>query len=161
MIRNAEVKDFESICALNFAEVQHTSPMDAALLEKLHRSSCYHKVACMNGKVAAFLLALGSGASYENDNFEWFSRKFTRFVYVDRIVVSADFRGLRLASLLYEDLFCYARKNEYPRVTCEYNILPLNEPSRLFHDKLGFKEYGTQWVADATKRVSLQAVEIV
>ena len=98
-----------------------------------------------------------SGAPYENDNFEWFARKYARFIYVDRIVVSSAFRGRSLGSLLYKDLFLYARDNAIPLVTCEYNIVPSNEASRLFHDKFGFKEQGTQWLANGTKRVSLQA----
>jgi hypothetical protein len=51
----------------------------------------------------------------------------------------------------------HARDNAIPLVTCEYNIVPPNEPSRLFHDKFGFREQGTQWVASGSKRVSLQA----
>jgi len=54
-------------------------------------------------------------------------------------------------------LFRYARDHAIPLVTCEYNIVPPNEPSRLFHDRFGFKEQGTQWLANGTKRVSLQA----
>jgi predicted GNAT superfamily acetyltransferase len=73
--------------------------------------------------------------------------------------VSSASRCLRLGSLLYEDLFSHARSNAIPLVTCEYNIVPPNEPSRLFHDKFGFKEQGTQWVANGTKRVSLQVAE--
>jgi hypothetical protein len=111
----------------------------------------------VDGRVAAFLLAMCSGASYENDNFAWFALSFPRFIYIDRVVVSPAFRGLRLGSLLYEDLFRHARDNAIPLVTCEYNIVPPNEPSRLFHDKFGFREQGTQWVASGTKRVSLQA----
>jgi predicted GNAT superfamily acetyltransferase len=98
-----------------------------------------------------------NGAAYRNDNFEWFAEKYPRFIYVDRIVVSSSARGLRLGSRLYEDLFGYARSRSIPRVTCEYNIVPPNEPSRQFHDKFGFREQGTQWVAQGTKRVSLQA----
>ena len=158
-IRNAAASDYETICALNLAEVQHTSPMDAVRLAALSNLSCFFKVACVGGGVSAFLLAMCSGAAYENDNFSWFTRKFTRFVYVDRVVVSSAFRGLRLGSLLYEDLFRYARDNAIPLVTCEYNIFPPNEPSRLFHDKFGFREQGTQWVANGSKRVSLQAAD--
>jgi predicted GNAT superfamily acetyltransferase len=159
VIRDAAPGDFEIICALNLAEVQHTSPMDVARLVTLDSLSCYHKVGCVDGSVAAFLLAMCSGAAYENDNFEWFARKYGRFIYVDRVVVSSAFRGLSLGSLLYKDLFRYARDNAVPLVTCEYNIVPPNEPSRLFHDKFGFKEQGTQWVANGAKRVSLQAAE--
>lgn len=158
-IRNAAVGDYEAIRALNLADVQHTSPMDAAGLAALADLSCYFKVACVDGSVAAFLLAIGSGVPYQNDNFLWFSRRHTRFVYVDRVVVSSEFRGKRLGSLLYEDLFRHARGLAIPLITCEYNIDPPNEASRLFHDRFGFREQGTQWVANGTKQVSLQAAE--
>jgi hypothetical protein len=159
MIRPAVPTDFEAICALNLAEVQHTSAMDVTRLTELHALSCYHKVACLDGSVSAFLLAMRNGSPYGNDNFEWFSQAYARFIYIDRVVVSEGFRGMRLGSLLYEDLFRHARSNAIPLVTCEYNLVPPNEPSRLFHDKFGFKEKGTQWVANGTKLVSLQVAE--
>lgn len=158
-IQDATQDDYPVILALNLAEVAHTSPMDSALLAILDDLSCYHRVACIDGRVAGFLLAVRSGAPYENDNFAWFSRKYPSFVYVDRVVISHAARGQRLGSLLYEDLFGWARQHGIPVVTCEYNIVPANEPSRFFHDKLGFKEQGTQWVASHTKQVSLQAAE--
>jgi uncharacterized protein len=159
VIRPAAPMDFETICALNLAEVQHTSAMDITRLAELNAISCYHKVACLGGIVSGFLLAMCNGSPYENDNFEWFSKKYARFIYVDRVVVSSTSRGLRLGSLLYEDLFSHARSNAIPLVTCEYNLVPPNEPSRMFHDKFGFKEKGTQWVANGAKQVSLQVAE--
>jgi uncharacterized protein len=159
VIRVADPKDFEDICALNLAESQHTSAMDAVRLKELNAISCYHKVASLGGIVAAFLLAMRHDSPYKNDNFEWFSGRYARFIYVDRVVVSRASRGRRLGSLLYEDVFHHARSNEIPLVTCEYNIVPPNEASRLFHEKFGFKEQGTQWVANGTKRVSLQVAE--
>jgi predicted GNAT superfamily acetyltransferase len=133
--------------------------MDMARLIELSAISCYHKVACRGGIVSAFLLAICSGSPYKNDNFEWFSKMYSRFIYVDRVVVSSASRGLRLGSLLYEDVFRHARSNAIPLVTCEYNVIPPNEPSRLFHDKFGFKEEGTLWVANGAKQVSLQVAE--
>jgi predicted GNAT superfamily acetyltransferase len=159
LIRSAAPEDFEAICALNLAEVQHTSAMEVARLAELNAMSCYHKVATLGGIISAFLLAMCNGSPYRNDNFEWFSKRYTRFLYVDRIVVSPAARGLHLGSKLYEDIFRHARSNAIPLVTCEYNIVPANEPSRLFHDKFGFKEQGTQWVASGTKQVSLQVAE--
>lgn len=159
VIRDAAPGDYPSICALNLAEVQHTSPMDLSRLAALSGLSCYHKVGCVDSDTAAFLLAMCDSAPYENENFAWFARRFTRFIYVDRIVVSAAFRGLRLGTALYEDLFRYARHSGIPLVTCEYNIVPPNESSRRFHHKFGFQELGTQWVANGTKHVSLQAAQ--
>jgi uncharacterized protein len=158
-IRTADVMDFEAICALNLAEVQHTSSMDLTRLTELNAISCYHKVACRGDTVAAFLIAMCSGSPYKNANFEWFSKRYPLFIYVDRIVVSAASKGLRLGSVLYEDLFRHARSKAIPLVTCEYNIVPSNEPSRLFHDKFGFKEQGTLWAANGAKQVSLQVAK--
>jgi predicted GNAT superfamily acetyltransferase len=160
-IRDATRDDYDALCALNTASVEHTSPMDPARLQALDVLACYHRVACADGVVAAFLLAMCSGTAYVNDNFSWFAARYPRFVYVDRVVVAAPHRGLRLGTLLYEDLFRYARQNAVPLITCEYNIVPPNEPSRRFHDTFGFTERGTQWVADGTKRVSLQAADAV
>jgi predicted GNAT superfamily acetyltransferase len=159
VIRDAEPSDFEIICELNLAEVLHTSSMDKARLVELNALSCYHKVASVADIVSAFLLAMCNGSDYQNVNFEWFAGRYARFIYVDRVVVSYASRGRGLASLLYEDLFDHARSNAIPLITCEYNIVPPNEPSRLFHNKFGFMEQGTQWVANGTKRVSLQAAE--
>jgi predicted GNAT superfamily acetyltransferase len=160
LVRDAMPADFEAICALNLAELQHTSAMDRDRLVVLDRLACYHRVGCVDGRVAAFLLAMRDGAPYSNENFEWFSRRFGLFVYVDRVVVSSESRGRRLGSLLYEDLFRHARENDIPIVTCEYNLVPPNEPSRRFHDRFGFKEQGSRWAADGSKRVSLQSVVI-
>jgi predicted GNAT superfamily acetyltransferase len=159
MIRDAATGDFDAICALNLAEVQHTSPMDVGRLGELHSIAAYHKVACVDGGVFGFLLAMRDDAPYKNDNFEWFFRRFASYIYVDRIVVSQQARGLRLGSLLYDNLFNFARAALIPTITCEYNISPPNEPSRLFHDKYGFREQGSHWVAGGTKHVSLQAAE--
>lgn len=44
-------------------------------------------------------------------------------------------------------------------IVCEYNIVPPNEPSRIFHDKFGFHEVGSQWLGKGSKQVSLQVAE--
>lgn len=160
LIRDATPDDFAAICALNAAEVQHTSPMDRERLAALHALACFHKVGCVDGRVVAFLLAMRAGAAYENDNFGWFAARYADFLYVDRIVVSAEARGTRLGSRLYEDLFAYARAHGIPCVTCEYNLVPPNEPSRRFHDRFGFTEQGTQWLAGGSKQVSLQVAPV-
>lgn len=158
-LRNACAEDFGTIVGLNAAEVLKTSPMGLERLRALARLSGYHKVAVVDGQVAAFLLAMREDTAYANDNYAWFAARFPRFVYVDRIVVSADFPGLGIGSRLYEDLFADARSQDIGKVTCEYNLQPPNPASRRFHDKFGFRELGRQWVAGGTKLVSLQAAE--
>lgn len=159
LIRDAVASDHAAILALNLADEAHTSALDAGRLAALDGLSCLHRVACLDGAVCGFLLAMRDGVAYENDNYAWFSRRPGGFVYVDRVVIAASARGQRLGTLLYDDLFGWACRHGIPAVACEYNIDPPNEPSRRFHDKFGFREQGTQWVAGRTKRVSLQVAE--
>ena len=160
LIRDADEGDIAAIVALNEAEVRHTSPMDADRTRQLAPLSAYHRVATLEGRVVAFLLAMRAGAHYRNDNFGWFADRYPDFLYVDRIVVDASVQGHRLGSYLYADLFAFARESGIPRVTCEFNVVPPNEPSRLFHVRHGFVETGRQWLDDGRKQVSMQIAEI-
>lgn len=159
-IRDVVESDFTSIVRLNDAEVQQTSTMDVQRLAVLLGLSCYSKVAVLDDQVVAFLIALRDGAAYENDNYAWFTARFARFLYVDRIVVDARFSGRKIASKLYEAMFAYAGSQDIANITCEYNLEPPNPASRAFHHKFGFREVGTQWLAGGSKQVSLQAVKI-
>lgn len=155
-IRDVLPSDFSRIVELNAAAVLHTSVMDIARLEELDALSSYHNVILVNGSLAGFLLAMRENADYMNDNFAFFAARYPAFIYIDRIVIDPDFAGLKLGSMLYRDLFEFARQNAIPVLTCEYNIDPPNEPSRRFHDKFGFMEIGRQWLDGGKKQVSLQ-----
>jgi predicted GNAT superfamily acetyltransferase len=152
--RDLEEADFESIVALNAAEVRHTSPMDVARLRLLHELASHYKVAVVDGRVVGFLLAMREHTPYENENYAWFAARYPKFVYIDRIVIAWEFAGRHIGSALYKDLFAYARTSGVTVVACEYNIDPPNLPSKAFHDKFGFREVGAQRIAG--KLVSLQ-----
>ena len=158
-LRNAATSDHKAIISLNETEVQQTSPMNLDRLKALIETAAYCKVAVVDGRVAAFLLALRNGAPYENDNYSWFASRLPSFLYVDRVIVSPEFAGRKIGSKLYDDLFAFARQTGLKTITCEYNITPPNPASKAFHDKFGFRELGTQWIAGGTKQVSLQAAE--
>ncbi|MBX2823240.1 MAG: GNAT family N-acetyltransferase [Gammaproteobacteria bacterium] len=159
-IRHAKPTDFPVIVALNASEVQHTSVMDQEQLTHLDSIAAYHKVVVVNERVGAFLLALRENTNYQSENYLWFSSHYTSFLYVDRIVVSAEFAGKKLGSSLYQDLIEFAGSSGVGVLTCEYNVVPPNEPSQRFHSRFGFKEVGSQWLANDTKKVSLQARRI-
>jgi predicted GNAT superfamily acetyltransferase len=160
VVRDAQVEDFGTIVELNAVVVQQTSPIDLARLHELAQLASHHTVAEVEGRVAAFLLAMREGAPYQNDNYAWFAARFARFLYVDRIVVAAGFTGLKIGRRLYQDLFDRARSQGVRAITCEYNIDPPNAASQRFHDSFGFRELGQQWVADRTRLVSLQVAKV-
>lgn len=163
MIRDATVRDFPRILALNGTEVHATSKMDLArlnFLDQLTRSTGYHRVAIVDDQVAAFMFAMRAGVQYINPNFSWFSERFDNFIYIDRIVVDARWAGRKIGSALYRDLFDFARTAAISHVVCEYNVVPPNPVSQAFHAKWGFREMDTQWLDDGAKRVSLQVAQI-
>jgi len=160
IIRDATPADFTSILQLNEESVHFLSPLTAEKLERLHQQAAYHRVIEQDGKVAAFLLVFHEGTNYDSQNYLWFGCHYDRFLYIDRVVVSLVCQGQKLGNRLYEDLFAFAKENNFPRITCEFDIDPPNEVSRRFHQRFGFREVGTQHVTYANKQVSMQTVEI-
>ena len=158
MIRDAEIKDFPEVLALNEESEHFLSPMDATRLSQLHERAAYHRVVEVDATITAFLLAFREGIDYDNPNYRWFSERYEAFLYIDRVVVSVLHQGRRLGSALYDDLFKFAKRYNIATVTCEYDIHPINEASKRFHTKFGFREVGTHWVANGKKQVSLQKV---
>ena len=159
ILTQAAPAHFAQILALNEGSVHFLSPLSPQRLEQLHRQAAYHKLVLEEDRVAAFLLAFEPGSSYDSINYQWFEARLTRFLYIDRVVVSPDFRGQGLASRLYQDLFDHARERGMSQVVCEFDIDPPNPASEAFHRRFGFSQLGTQAVA--SKWVSLQGAPVV
>lgn len=155
MIRDATPADHDAILALNLESEALMSPMDGARLRELAAMAAYLRVFEDGGGVTAFLLAFREGAAYDSPNYRWFAANFDRFLYVDRVAVSAARQGRGTGPALYSDLFDFARAHRVPRVVCEYYSVPLNLPSQRFHARAGFREIGSQWLANG-KQVSFQ-----
>lgn len=160
VLRPATLGDLEHVRALNDAWVHFTSPLDADALLTLHDRAAHHRVAEWRGEVAAFLLALREGALYESPNYRWFAERYERFLYIDRVVVSAGHQRLGLGRALYEDVISVARAAGVPRVVCELDTEPPNAVSASFHNRLGFVEIGAQALPSG-KRVSMQELVLV
>ena len=160
VIRPATPADFPAILALNAASVAVLAPMDHALLEELHAQAHYHRVVEDAGAVRAFLLVFREGVQYDSPNYLWFCAHYPRFLYIDRIVVSASARGRGIGPALYEDLIAVARSTGVDLLCCEYDLEPPNPASARFHAGFGFHEVGQQLVAGGKKAVSLQILEL-
>ena len=158
-LRDAGERDFDAIVALNAAEVARTSPMDRARLAGLHTLAWHHRVACVDGTVRAFVLAMDHGAAYDNDNLRWFRARLPAFAYVDRIVVDAALAGRGVGARLYRALCEAARARGIAHLACEYDLDPPNPASRAFHARFGFVEAG-QRRTDAGKLVSMQVLDL-
>ena len=105
------------------------------------------------GSVDAFLIALDHVADYDSPNYLWFRAQYDRFVYVDRVVVTAQARGRGYARILYTELFRRAHAAGHTLVTCEVNRDPPNPASDAFHARMGFEEVGEAAIHGGSKTV--------
>ena len=152
-----------AILALNEEFVSVLAPLSRERLELLDSRASYHRVAADQDGVAGFVMAFGSEADHDSVNFDWFAARYRSFLYVDRVVVAAHRQGSGVGSLLYGDLFAFARRQGYEQVTCEIDADPPNPRSERFHDAFGFREVGSQQVeysTDRPKRVSLRSARL-
>ena len=101
----------------------------------------------------AFIIALEQGADYDSPNYRWFSSRYDRFTYIDRVAVAGHARKRGLARLLYNDLFAAARDAGHTRIACEVNYDPPNPASEAFHERLEFREVGRGTLPDRGKSV--------
>lgn len=112
------------------------------------------------GTVLGFVILFAAGADYASENYRWFSRRTDSFLYVDRIVVAPDHRGLGLGAHLYSAVFDAARALDTDVVFCEVNLRPANPESLAFHDRLGFIEIGQQATKNDSVLVSLLSADV-
>ena len=155
-VRRIEERDFPFILRINEENVSVLSPMDEAGLRRFDAMSECFLMAEANGERAGFLIALREGCeAYESENYRWFSRHYPQFLYIDRIVIDAPFRGQGIGRSLYEQVFARARDTAVPFVTAEVDTVPYNAESLAFHGAVGFREVGTQSVRGGSITVSL------
>ncbi len=126
------------LLALNNAHAVELSWLEAEGLARLVAGAFWA------GRVGdgAMLVSFDQDADYGSPNFQWFRGRFGRFVYVDRVVVSAGLRGRGVARALYGAVMARARAAGHERVVCEVNVEPANEGSLRLHEGLGFRAVG-------------------
>lgn len=129
----------DALLDLNNHSARETSWLDAARFEQLVAGAF---AALHVPEAQALLITFDQQADYDSPNFAWFTARFERFVYIDRIIVAASARGRGLARALYEQVFDMARAAGHSRVTCEVNADPPNPASDAFHAAMGFREVG-------------------
>jgi predicted GNAT superfamily acetyltransferase len=143
--------------ALNAAHVVETSALTMDGLERLVAAS-FASLVVEDG--AGMLIALDQDAAYSSPNFLWFRARYARFVYIDRVIVTATARGRGVARALYAHLFDAMRAAGQTVAVCEVNVQPPNPGSDALHARLGFGEVGFARIAGGAKTVRYLARDI-
>lgn len=137
--RDAGVDDLDVILELNLVAGVSVAPLDRPALQDYFATAAYFRIVEQDGRIAGFLIGTDHSARTGNAGFRWFRERHPAFVYIDRIVVAAPFRGHGLGRVLYADLTSYAEVR-VPVLGCQVSLDPADDTSLLFHASLGFKE---------------------
>ncbi len=108
---------------------------------------------CLDSEILlGFLMVFGSHANYSNEHFDWFKKRFKRFLYIDRLVTRAENQRRGVAERLYQNLFKYG-KGKYPMMVGEINVE--NTPSLRFNEKMGFKVIDSFFDSNGNENVAV------
>ena len=160
LIRQAQVSDFPRILQINATEEEKTSRIDLARITQLDLWADYHRVAVVDDEVIGFLLVMSEASDYDGENFRWFVERYSRFLYVDRIVIDRMSARRGVGSALYGDLIQFAATQSWSTLCCEINVSPPNPVSHAFHAGFCFEEVGRSAEAGASKIVSYQVAKL-
>lgn len=158
-IHAVDPESIPAVHAMNEDALPHVNSVTSGYFLSQLDNGSYFRAVYAAGAPVAFLLAMDETADYGSLNFLWFRSRYDRFVYIDRVVVSPTHRRAGLGGRLYADLEQWAR-GRTPRLACEVNIRPANDPSRRFHEELGFAPVGSQDTDGGRKTVSLMIREL-
>ncbi len=132
-------EDRAAALALNAACQPEVGPMDEAKLRLFERIGPHIEVAMSGDTLAGLIVGLEEGAPYTSPNYAWFSERFERFAYVDRVAIADGFRGRGIGSTLYDRMRDWGERLQKPVMIAEVNLEPPNPKSIAFHLKYGFE----------------------
>lgn len=151
-ISKIEQSDFAEVLALNEESVPHVSSISGNELQWFSDNAVFLQIAKIDDRFAGFLIGLRPGTGYVSPNYRWFCDNYEDFAYVDRVAVSKWARRQGVAESLY-NAFASSQRGA-PVMTCEVNIRPSNETSMLYHERMGFRQVGSQETNGGEKAVA-------
>ncbi len=160
-VRQVRPDDLDTLLEMNNVAAPAVNALAADAFAGLVEDSLWTGVVDGDDGPAGFLLGLhGPGLRYPSENYRWFSERFERFLYVDRVVVAESARGTGLGSLLYDAFARHGDVEDHPVLCAEVNVRPHNPGSLRFHENHGFVSLGEQETKGGSVRVRMLAKAI-
>ncbi len=160
-IRPATLEDLDRLLALNNAAVPAVNELSGdEMAWFIDVAWCFLVAEIATdqalGVPAALLVGLdGPGLPYASHNYAWFSERFDRFLYVDRVVVDPSAFRLGVGRAFYEAFIDSADGHDH--LCAEVNTVPRNDRSLAFHDAMCFEAVGEQSDEESGKAVRMYA----
>ena len=159
-LRNVKIDDLKDIIEINEESIPAVNTVSLMQFKSFLRDSIYFKVVTNRSqKICGFLLVLPSGLEYDSLNYKWFSSRYEKFAYIDRIAISKNWRNKGMGKSLYTDLENTLK--DYNLIACEFNVKPLNQVSKQFHQRLYYVNVCFLLTENGTKKVSLMTKKII
>lgn len=161
-LREFTLDDIDLVVEINNAGYPAVPVTTAEEMRVLWELSSYRVLAVTDdGDALGFALAMNPGAEYSSENYVFFESRFDNHLYIDRIVLADSARGKGVGTLIYDDLFAFAKAQGRTAVTCEVNLEPPNPGSLRFHRRFGFHDVDTQSTKGGTVVVQLLQAPLV
>jgi predicted GNAT superfamily acetyltransferase len=154
LIRPLTAADAGPVLRINEEVVHKLAPMDQDEYRWFLEVAACAWGAEVDGELAGFVLVLDPGVAYESRNYRWFSARFDRFAYLDRVAVGPDHRRKGVGAAIYDAVEARAAGEGRP-VLLEVNVQPPNHASLAFHERRGYRELGELAHDDGAKVVRL------
>ena len=123
----------------NTPEVGSLSSLE--YLKKLIKLSSNNFYVSCSDNIIGFMICFRENSDYTSKNYNFFSKKESRFLYIDRIAIKSVHRREGIGKNLYLLIEEITKAKDIP-ICCEVNTLPLNQNSISFHEDLGFLRVG-------------------
>jgi predicted GNAT superfamily acetyltransferase len=159
IIRRMQPSEYAWALALNNSEVPHVSACAEHSFPRFVESAAWAPVAVRDHKPVGFAFLFLPGSTYASENYRWVAARYSRFLYLDRIIVDPAHRGQGIGGALYNNAIEFGRRRA-PIMTCEVNEDPPNPESMRFHEKLGFRPIGHQKTGGGTKSVVMLGLDL-
>lgn len=153
-LRPGTAADHAAVLALNNSQVPHVNELTQDDLARIVGLSAHFTVAEDPAGLLGFVLCIPSGTAYWSENYKWFTARYGRFLYLDRVAVAPRLRRAGVGRALYDDLH-RARRGQWPCIALEVNLRPPNPGSIAFHHALGYQAVGTREYAEGANAVQM------
>ena len=103
----------------------------------------YNLLVLDDDEIVGFIICIREDSAYKSENYQFFTQRLKKFLYVDRVAIDERHRRAGLGQAIYEDIFVQASADNLP-IALEVNTQPVNQISLNFHEKMGFDKVGSR-----------------
>ena len=150
-----EIKPLDNpqiLLEINNSAVPYVNMLDSGKAQWLLEHATRSWLASLDGRAVGVLVLLNATCGLESEYYQWFTERYENFLYIDRVVVADWARGHGVATALYRAVDQVAVEGGYA-IASEVYSQPPNTASLKFHQVMGYREVGSQYMLSEGKTV--------